>query len=213
VAKRHDPNRSEVGLAGLVFGPNESCVLHTCHWRPRDKESEETRAVQPKEVAGQPTKCPPWCQFLPRCWPPAPINSPLLHSVKGRTKSAKAASTSASTSRFCRIDRGAWFGGHPGLLEPHCRLSVEALSEFLRFRLSSSDLVHPSAEALLQFYEFHQRVSSWFPLVWLVSWPVGVALHLALDLDNLPIIVCYLIACLLFSCAFTYCVVELVIVL
>jgi hypothetical protein len=123
VAKRRDPNRPKVGLVGptswpvgKVFTLNESSLLHTCHWRTGDKESRETRAVQPNVVAGWPCvhlaclpSVPRWCQFLPQRRPPAPINTPLLHSVKGRTKSVKVASTSASTSRFYGIDRGVRF--------------------------------------------------------------------------------------------------------
>jgi hypothetical protein len=58
VAKRRNPNRLEEGpagptsrLIGLVFTSNKSSLLHTCHWRPEDKESEETMVVQPNAVA------------------------------------------------------------------------------------------------------------------------------------------------------------------
>jgi hypothetical protein len=81
VAKRLNPNRPEVGPAGptnrpagLDFTPNESSLLHTCHWRPGDKESKETRAIWPKAVAGQ-----------PHVWlvgqPSVPLGTNLSHNV------------------------------------------------------------------------------------------------------------------------------------
>jgi hypothetical protein len=120
VAKRRDPNQPKVGSAGptnwpasLVFAPNESSLLHMCRWRPGDKESEETKVVRPKAVAGLPSVSP-WRIFLPQCRPPAPINTPTSFGER-RIKSAKVASTSASTFRFCRMDRETRFGGLLGL--------------------------------------------------------------------------------------------------
>jgi hypothetical protein len=139
VAKRHNWNQHEVGPASptsqptsLVFTLREASFLHTCHWMPGDKESKETRVVRPKAVPASHVYVWLACQVSPLVpiSPTTPTSIsykyPLFHSVKGRKKRAKVASTCASTcastSRFCRNDTGVRFwrcGGLPSLPGVH----------------------------------------------------------------------------------------------
>jgi hypothetical protein len=142
------------GWGGIFCIPGVSCMERPSH--PAMWESSRL------------TTWPFWCPLQPLNWHAAIINTPPPYSPRWKAEQNSIYwLPSASTSIFYTIRRGARFKvfrGHPSLSRVLVVSQARRLYQNpLGFDKALLAVVHPSTEALLEFYEFRQRVGTWIP--------------------------------------------------